>query len=199
MKIVQLEQGSPEWHEWRSSRTCSTCIGTILGVNPYKSIHKLYREKMGVESSGFTSYAAQRGTDLEPKAREWAEFRTGMAFQPICVEREDNPRHAASLDGYDYLSDVLLEIKCLGPANHEKLLSGDIPEQYSLQIQWALYCTQAKYAILCAFDGEEGHLIEIHPSGIIEEVMPKILEFERCLDTFSPPEKKPRNKKASVI
>lgn len=199
MLVLSLEQGTQEWLDFRRTKLTATDFSSIIGVNPYKTAIKLWREKVLGESAGFSSYAADRGTAMEPLARAWAERQTGFSFTPLCVESSLDSRHMASLDGYDPCEDIILEIKCCGAKNHNAMCNGEIPPAYFAQIQWQLYVTGAKHALLCPFGGIDGVLIEIQPDlAYFAEHMPKVRAFEEAIDSLTEPAKPPRKKKASV-
>ncbi len=46
MKIIDLEQGTPEWLEWRKNGIGSSDIATIMGANPYQTPYQLWEENL---------------------------------------------------------------------------------------------------------------------------------------------------------
>ena len=52
-KVVDLDQRSQEWHDWRNGvdidgpRITATAASVILGNNPYKTPHRLWLQMTG--------------------------------------------------------------------------------------------------------------------------------------------------------
>ncbi len=81
MIIDNLEQGSEEWKLLRLSKITASDISSIIGVNPFKSRDKLMHcKKTGYQEP--TNEAMQRGTILEPYARELYEEQFGYKMTP---------------------------------------------------------------------------------------------------------------------
>ena len=93
--IVQLAQGSPEWHAYRQSRRNASESAAVLGLSPWMTPYQLWLVKTGRTETRVT-HAMQRGTDLEPLARAAYEEQTGLVMQPLVLEAGD---YSASLDG----------------------------------------------------------------------------------------------------
>ena len=47
MKVVDLNQRSEEWLQWRSKGVTASDIPIILGLSPYKTRWQLWAEKVG--------------------------------------------------------------------------------------------------------------------------------------------------------
>ena len=47
MTVVDLNQRSDEWLNWRSLGVTATDIPVILGLSPYKTVWQLWAEKTG--------------------------------------------------------------------------------------------------------------------------------------------------------
>lgn len=105
----------------------------IMGDNPWKNVAQLYDEKIN-GTKVFNNAAMQRGTDLEPKARKWAEAHFNSFFLPCVYESGLHSWMAASLDGLCFDGDLLIEIKC-GMKSHELAKKGEIPDYY----KWQMY------------------------------------------------------------
>ena len=45
MKIIPIEQQSPEWFEWRKTGITASDMPIIMGVSPYKTPWQLWAEK----------------------------------------------------------------------------------------------------------------------------------------------------------
>jgi predicted phage-related endonuclease len=70
-KIIELEQNTSEWLEYRSSHIGGSDAPIICDLSPWKTMEQLYLEKTGFSSKqSFMTAKMQRGHDLEPRARE---------------------------------------------------------------------------------------------------------------------------------
>jgi len=106
--IVELTQGSPEWHAYRYSRRNASESAAVLGLSPWMTRYQLWLLKTSRSGTKVT-HAMQPGTDMEPLARAAYEARIGFVMQPLVLEAGD---YSASLDGMTLDGDLVLEIKC---------------------------------------------------------------------------------------
>src|SRR5215475_939855 len=113
MKKLQLKQNTQEWEEFRRVHIGASDAPTICGVNPYKSIYNLWKEKATGESFGKTHHM-ERGLQLESTAREHAQEELEMQFDPVCGLHPNINYMMASFDGYNEKEKCILEIKCPG-------------------------------------------------------------------------------------
>jgi len=132
-QIVELEQNTPEWHDWRA-----TVIGASEGLDAMNINKRLWLIKTGqIERPFFSTAATRRGHELEPQARFMIEVDLGMSFIPLCAQRGFI---AASADGVNIEEREGLEIKCpSNPEIHEKHLKGIISRIYLHQMQQQMY------------------------------------------------------------
>ncbi|MFN5096726.1 MAG: lambda-exonuclease family protein [Limnohabitans sp.] len=159
MKEIVLEQGTPAWLAWREGaafddlngvhhqalngpRITATAASVCGGRSPFATPHELWGEMMGYRRRQTATFAMQRGTDLEPKARKAYTEIVGEDYEAICVESSQTPWIAASLDGVDLLRTRGVEIKCPMSARvHDMAMLGEVPPYYFDQIQWQLLAT----------------------------------------------------------
>jgi len=123
MKVVDLEQRTDEWLEWRKDGVSATSCGVIMEANPDKSRLQLWRELVGLETPPDLSVIPQvrRGKKLEPVALQQFEDKYGQLGLPICAESDEYPFIRASFDGL--LADGSpVEIKNLADSNHLAVL-----------------------------------------------------------------------------
>lgn len=147
----ELQQGSQEWLDWRAGGGLNGAemtlggseIAALMYMSPYTTIHNLFREKMGLEEKEFSDFATaamDRGTLLEPFAREHYEKTEGKSVRTLCAIHPEHSWMRTSLDGITEDNRVLLEIK--SPRswdNHVKQTkSGKVPEYRYPQMQWQL-------------------------------------------------------------
>ena len=115
-KILDLEQGSRKWLDFRKGKISATMAPIIMGESPFCTPYQLWEDIMMDVEKEITP-AMQRGIELEEKAREWISHELNMKFVPVVVQSIERPMFIASLDGYflDENGDIyIIEIKCPG-------------------------------------------------------------------------------------
>ena len=186
--IIQLAQGSPEWHAYRQSRRNASESAAVLGLSPWMTPYQLWLVKTGRSETRVT-HAMQRGTDLEPLARAAYEDQTGLVMQPLVLEAGD---YSASLDGMTLEGDLVLEIKCPLRGTRSDLWqdvqSGQVPAYYAIQVQHQLMVSGADLAHLWVFDGSKGILHAIERDGsAMERIRAGWDAFAQYLTGDTPP------------
>jgi putative phage-type endonuclease len=159
---ADVEQGSPEWFAIRRGKVTASKIIDVMakgkgsaesaGIRNYRAQLVVERITDTVEES-YCNAAMQRGTELEPMARECYEFLKSVSVEQVAfVDHPSIALSGASPDGC-ISDDGLLEIKCPTTATHiEYLLGGKPPAQYIPQMQWQLACTGRKYCDFASYD-----------------------------------------------
>ena len=186
--IIQLTQGSPQWHSYRLSRRNASESAAVLGLSPWMTPYQLWLVKTGRCVTQVTQ-AMQRGTDMEPLARTAYEEQTGLIMQPLVLEAGD---YSASLDGMTLDGDLLLEIKCPLRGTRSDLWhdvqGGLVPEHYALQVQHQLMVAGADLAHLWVFDGLGGilHAIE-RDESVMQRIRAGWENFQQYLSSDTPP------------
>lgn len=159
MKEIVLEQGTPAWLAWRQGlafddlkgthhaalngpRITATAASVCGGHSPFSTPHELWGEMLGYRKRQLATFAMQRGSNLEPKARQAYATLVGEDYEAICVESSQTSWIAASLDGVDMLRTRGVEIKCpISARVHDMAMLGEVPPYYFDQIQWQLLAT----------------------------------------------------------
>ena len=102
MKIIKLDQRSPEWHDWRNGkdidgpRITASNIAVIAGISPFKSRVTLWEEMTGRKAPDPMNPAMAHGVKTEDEAlAAWIQDYGDYA-QPCCIEQEEHPWIAAS-------------------------------------------------------------------------------------------------------
>ena len=153
MKTVHLQQGTPEWKQWRASRFTASDAPTMLGINPYRSRESLLREKAlgeAPENSEATQALFAEGHRAEVLARAMVERMIDDELYPAVVEDEDG-QLAASLDGMTLDGDTLFEHKLMNDDLRACRDNGaPIPEHYRAQMEQQLMVTGAREVLFVA-------------------------------------------------
>lgn len=108
----------------------------------------------GQQASTFESFAMKRGTELEPLARDAYSARTGRAvFTTGFVRHPTESLVGCSPDGV-IGDDGGIEIKCpeTYKAHVRVLVSGEMPEEHTAQVQGAMWVTGREWWDFVSFD-----------------------------------------------
>lgn len=138
---VQLDQGTPEWLEWRNQGIGASDAPAIMGENPWKTAADLLREKRRPARQAEPNAAMARGTALEPEARKAYMSRTGKWVQAACLQSTRYEWLRASVDGITPSLDAVVEIKCGDSVYAKTAASGCAPDYYYGQLQHILAVT----------------------------------------------------------
>ena len=186
---MSLVQGSEEWLEERKKRVGASDISIIMGINPWKGIVELWKEKLGLSVAPFKNYAMQRGILLEPPAREKFIETTKIKVTPEVRYHPKYPWLMASLDGISACGKHIVEIKCAGKKDHALAMEGVIPEYYIPQVQTQIEVCGVTQAYYYSFDGDQGKCIVIQRD---DEMIKKIIAcgsyFYDCMQFFVMPQ-----------
>lgn len=147
MRVLNHEQGTQEWLTSRLG--CPSGSGfdkliTSTGKPSTQSegyINQLIAELITGKPTEFrVTEAMERGTELEPMAREFYELASGNEVQEVGFCMHDSLRCGVSPDGMT--EDGGLEIKCPAPHNHVAYLrEGKLPTKYKQQVMGCLWVT----------------------------------------------------------
>lgn len=136
MIIVDLQQGSPEWHTFRQEKIGASDAPIIMGVSPWTDLKGLYRQKCG--EATVSNAAMMCGRRNEEPARLLFEEMTGLAVFPMVGMHEIRTWQVASFDGVTLDQKRGCEIKCANEKDHELARQGKIPIKYYPQLQHQL-------------------------------------------------------------
>ncbi|GAB3388303.1 lambda-exonuclease family protein [Lysobacter fragariae] len=178
MKIVQLIQGTPEWHAHRAQHLNASDAPAMLGCSPYKSRSQLLREIATGVPADIDSETQRRmdaGHRAEALARPIAEQIVGEDLFP-CVGVADHGPYSASFDGLtlmedtafehkslnDDLRDVFADIDTMHPKYRETESAGRLlPKHYRVQMEQQLMVSGAERVLFMASKwNNDGSLVE---------------------------------------
>lgn len=177
-------QGTKQWLEARKSFVTATDSSVIMGINPWKTPYKLWRQKMDLDPPEEENQRMREGTMMEPHAREWFIKETGIHCEPKVLIKDFM---MASLDGLSSDQKCIVEIKC-GSKSFAQAEELKIPNYYLCQMQHQMYVANVTLAYYIAFNGEEGIIMPvIRNDEFIENMIQKEKDFYQCLISFTPP------------
>ena len=110
--IIEFEQGTQEWLDWRKEGIGASDAPIIMDENPWKSVTDLVKDKRGAETKIFLNAAMRRGIALEPSARAAYIEETGVRVKPACLQSTEYDWMRASVDGIGADGIPVVEIKC---------------------------------------------------------------------------------------
>ena len=149
--IKTYAQSSPEWFKDKSTRISGTLSFDLLKNGREYALQKAKEHAESSQKySGPVSKWAQRGLDLEPKARELLGRKLGYDFEEVgFVISEDYENVGCSPDGVTFSDsaktkiDEICEIKCFEFKHHDSCHES-IDTHIMCQIQWNIWVTGAK-------------------------------------------------------
>jgi predicted phage-related endonuclease len=159
---LALEQGSPEWLEFKIGKVGASKIADITaklrdgryGASRATYLGELIAEQLtGVAADSYKSAAMQWGNDCEPLARSTYQFRRMVAIERVgCVLHPLIEGTLCSPDGL-IAGDGMVEFKCPNTNTHvDFILGAAIPDRYLQQMQWQMACTGRLWCDYVSFD-----------------------------------------------
>jgi len=166
MRLIECEQGSEEWLKARLGVPSASNFSKLITMKGTLSTQaKAYVDALVAEAiTGESTYvkvtdAMQRGTELEPYARERYFYETGNSVEEVGFCLHDDYQAGASPDGL-IGEDGGLEIKCpLGGTMVSYLRVGRLPSKYWQQVQGCLHITGRKWWDFMAYHPDMKPLI----------------------------------------
>lgn len=155
--VLDLEQGTEEWLEWRHSGIGASEASTVMGDNRFQSPSELlYQKKNKINTK--PNEKMRLGTSLEPEARDSYIEETGMLVEPLCLQSKEYSWLIASMDGITDDCSHIVEIKC-GKSAYWQANKGKVPSYYYGQLQHQLMITGLdSIDYWCYWPGYEGIL-----------------------------------------
>lgn len=199
MQIVNLTQGSPEWHAHRATHFNASDAPSVLGISPHMSREELLKRMatgIAPEITPQQQYIFDRGHAIEAACRPHAEKIIGETLAPI-VGAEG--KLSASFDGITFDGSTIWECKTLNANLRSCLNAGaELPESYLAQVEQQLMLSGADKCLFNAAtitqDGEldevMGCWIESTPA-IRQRIIDGWAQFARDLAEWQPSEAEP--------
>jgi putative phage-type endonuclease len=151
---VYSAQRTPAWHAFRHGRLTASVAAAALGLSPWASPKKAYRQVLGLEPHVSTWYM-EHGREMEPIVRGLYAQQTGLDVTETGFwERSDCPWLGASPDAMVDDNGVL-EIKV------SKLLHSRLPEEWRIQAVVQLLCTGRQWAQVAHYHFGRLHVYDV--------------------------------------
>jgi putative phage-type endonuclease len=188
MKIINVEQGSDEWHDYRKGKISGTMLSDLYSKRGNRKIgfYELIAEKLAIDPDG--ENRMDRGLRLEDEALEKFQKLTGKNVDRIgiCVH-DEYPEIINSPDGLinnDGKYTEAVEIKCLSSSRHlQAVIENEVPDEYEAQkLQYFIVNPDLQTLYFIFYDprviSKELHVIEVHRTDKLQEFVDKYLEFQ---------------------
>jgi putative phage-type endonuclease len=198
MKIVQLSQGSPEWHAHRAQHFNASDAPAMMGCSPYKTRSELLRELrsgLTADVDTGTQRIFDAGHRFEALARPLAEGIIGDDLYPcVCVEG----KYSASFDGLTLGGETAFEHKTLSAslANimRDDTIGADIPMQYRVQMEHQCMVSGAERILFMATNWaaddtliDKRHCWYLSDGHLRSEIIAGWQQFSADLAAYVPP------------
>lgn len=172
-----LEQGTEEWMMIRrglctASEAAKGLLAAKTGFNTYM-IQKEAELYLQVIDPGYTSTDMQRGTDLEPIARQNFAEKYLVEVEEVGFIRNLKLNAGCSPDGIVKMHEIGLEIKCFNSTNHFRTFKEGMEKVAHSQATFSLAITgyKAWYVVYFNPDFDEEHQMNVFKLERNEEVI----------------------------
>lgn len=172
MKIIDVDQGSDQWLEYRKGKISGTMLSELYSKRGTRKIgfYQVIAERLAIEPDG--ENAMERGLRLEDEAMTAFTNATGKLVKRVGIcEHEYYPSIINSPDGLILGSDgkyfEAVEVKCLSSARHlEAVITDEVPPEFEAQkVQYFIVNPDLKKLYFVFYDPRVGavplHIIEV--------------------------------------
>ena len=170
---VNVEQGSEAWYQSRLGRITGTRFKALMSKDSTEGYKNLISDIACEMISGefdeqFKSELMERGSEVEPEAREFYAEEFGVEVEEVgmVLPDEDNEFHEWIGVSPDGLTDGVLEIKCPLRKTHLNYIGrGVLPSEYRWQVMGLLYVTGLPYCdFMSYFPKMKPFIVRVYPN-----------------------------------
>ena len=159
MIILNVQQGTPEWHALRATHDCASEAAAALGLSKNCTRSELMKIKhtgIAPDVSGWTQkFLFDKGHEVEAIARPIVAKILGEALHPVTGESDDG-KLLASLDGFTMFGDTVWENKMMNTELWDYIVANnDLPDTHWPQCEHQLLVTEADRVYFTLSDGTE--------------------------------------------
>lgn len=197
MEIVDLEQGTPEWHAHRAAHANASDTPAMMGISPYMTRRELLHilhTGIAPEVDQDTQRRFADGHRFEALARPLAEKIIGEDLAPLVGK---SGKFSASFDGLSMMGDIAFEHKTLNEAlSYTPWDEGNgwhLPERYQVQMEHQLMVSGASRVLFMAskWHGDslvqERHCWYASDPKLRQRIIDGWAQFEKDLANYEPP------------
>ena len=192
MKVIQAQQGSPEWLSIRARTLNASEAPAMMGVSPYMTRSELLREKkLGIprEHDAATLARFTAGHEAEAAARAIVERDIVCEELYPIVATDDDGRLLASSDGATMLGDVGFEHKLWNEELAASVRDGVVPESHRWQLDQQIHIFGFDKVLFVVSDGTPDRFVWCEYRTTPERIDRLLAgwdQFERDLADFVP-------------
>ena len=198
MKIIKLEQNTPEWHEMRLWKITWTRLKDVMWSNNLKLVDTILAELLSNETKTIKpSIDMQRGTDEEPFAIQAYENLTWEKVEQIwfCLSDEFD-WVGLSPDGLikkDWIYKKWVEVKNPSSSKHiEYIRINKIPNEYKYQVlHYFIVNEDMEELDFISYDrrvlAKPLHIVNVTRKDLqdeIENAKDELIKFKKKLDKY---------------
>ena len=195
MEIINLEQGTQEWLDFRKNHIGASDASIIMGASKWKTTdgrvktpRLLWAEKLGLDHLDSDNSATRYGKEMEEPARLVYQEMVGDLFEPACVKNKYYPYLMASLDGLNLTQDHAVEIKNCSAEDHALAKEGKVPAKYYPQVQMQIMVTDLLFIDYFSFHKGEAVIVKVERDNkYIAKMELALSKFWKCVETFTEP------------
>lgn len=190
MKIIDIQEHTQEWHEWRATGVNASSAPAVMSESKYfpKTPYQLYLIETG-QREFFQNQAMKIGSEKESEALNLVNDKFNSSYQKILGESEvSGLRMLASFDGYDENQEIkVLEIKT---TKHGSDLWDNAESIYKWQLTHQCIVAGADKARLAVYAHDTGDLrvsiFELEKSDA-DLLVKSWIDYADALLNFTPP------------
>ncbi len=189
MKILDLQQSTPEWLAARAAHFCASDAPAMMGVSKFMSRDELLRQKATGDVptvDGFKQDLFDRGHAAEKSARPIIEALLGEELFPATAT-DDDGRLLASFDGITMAEDAGFEHKLWNAELAAKVEACDLDPHYYWQLEQQILIGGLNRVIFVCSDGTQEKMkwMEYTPvPGRAQQLLAGWKQFEADLKTY---------------
>ncbi|HGI5912485.1 TPA: YqaJ viral recombinase family protein [Yersinia enterocolitica] len=194
MQIINVQQGTPEWHALRSRHFTASEAPVMMAVSSKMRRDELLNMKATGSEREISDWVQtnlfDKGHAQEATARVIVESIIGSELFPATAI-DDDGYLLASFDGMTMMEDVLFEHKMWNATLALAVKNKDLPPEYYWQLEQQLAVSDAEKVIFVVSDGTQENFVwmEYLPvRGRRKELMAGWQQFEQDLNDYTAPE-----------
>ncbi len=157
MEILNLVQGSPDWHAARATHFCASEAAAAMGVSKYQTRDELLHQKhtgLAPEVDAAKQRLFDAGHAAEAGARAIAEQIADTEFAPLVgVETINGMPLLASFDGIDMMGETLWENKLWSQSLVTQVEAEKLEPHYWAQLEHQLIVSSGECVLFTTSDG----------------------------------------------
>jgi putative phage-type endonuclease len=195
LEIVDVEQGSEEWHEYRQGKRPASITPMLMGTSKFQDAADAYDAMQGEQEDApsFVEKIRDWGNRMEPKARAKLSEILGQPVFPVVGHRG---QYSASLDGFVVVGGKRIgyEIKAPFSGARSQTWKAAVKDQiepgYADQIEHQVQVFDLDEAYLFVYVDDTNWRLEQYRyrDGRWEEIEKGWVQFvKRHLETFTRP------------